>query len=150
MALLFVIRTWAAEEWRRAMAALAPDLDLRVWPDHMGDPGEVYYAVAWLPPPNVLRGLPNLKVIFSLGAGVDAILADRTLPGTIPIVRVVDADLTMRMSEYVVLHVLMHHRQQRRRPIRAREVDGGGRPGPIVAANDVRDARDLVKIAWQK
>jgi glyoxylate/hydroxypyruvate reductase A len=114
MALLFVIRTWAAEEWRRAMAALAPDLDLRVWPDHMGDPGEVYYAVAWLPPPNVLRGLPNLKVIFSLGAGVDAILADRTLPGTIPIVRVVDADLTMRMSEYVVLHVLMHHRQQRR------------------------------------
>ena len=63
---------------------------------------------------NVLRGLPNLKVIFSLGAGVDAILNDPTLPEAMPIVRVNEPDLTMRMTEYVVLHVLMHHRQQRR------------------------------------
>jgi glyoxylate/hydroxypyruvate reductase A len=32
----------------------------------------------------------------------------------IPIVRVNDDDLTKRMTEYIVLHVLMHHRQQRR------------------------------------
>ena len=62
------------------MRGLAPDMDLRVWPDRMGDPAEIDYAVAWLPPANVLRGLPNLKVIFSLGAGVDAILKDPTLP----------------------------------------------------------------------
>ena len=75
---------------------------------------DIDYAVAWLPPANVLRALPNLKVIFSLGAGVDAILSDPTLPDDVPIVRVNEPDLTMRMSEYVVLHVLMHHRQQRR------------------------------------
>ena len=63
---------------------------------------------------NVLNSLPNLKVIFSLGAGVDAILKDPTLPDGVPIARVNDPDLTMRMTEYVVLHVLMHHRQQRR------------------------------------
>jgi glyoxylate/hydroxypyruvate reductase len=62
----------------------------------------------------VLRNLPNLKIIFSLGAGVDAILKDTTLPARVPIVRVNSDDLTMRMTEYVVLHVLMHHRQQRR------------------------------------
>jgi glyoxylate/hydroxypyruvate reductase A len=49
-----------------------------------------------------------------LGAGVDAILKDPTLPASIPIVRVNDDDLTKRMTEYIVLHVLLHHRQQRR------------------------------------
>jgi glyoxylate/hydroxypyruvate reductase A len=114
MALLYLIPTWPTDVWTGAMRALAPDLDLRVWPDKLGNPADIAYAVAWLPPANVLRGLPNLKVIFSLGAGVDAILRDATLPDDIPIVRVNDPDLTMRMSEYVVLHVLMHHRQQRR------------------------------------
>ncbi|MGE3831094.1 MAG: 2-hydroxyacid dehydrogenase, partial [Parvibaculaceae bacterium] len=96
------------------MHALDPELDIRVWPDKMGKPEDIEYAVAWLPPPNVLRSLPNLKVIFSLGAGVDAILKDPTLPDDVPIGRVNEPDLTMRMTEYVVLHVLMHHRQQRR------------------------------------
>jgi glyoxylate/hydroxypyruvate reductase len=54
----------------------------------------------------------HLKVIFSLGAGVDHVVADPHLPD-VPVVRIVDADLTMRMTEYVVLHVLMNHRRQR-------------------------------------
>lgn len=113
MAFLFVIPTWPAGAWKTAMQRVEPALDVRVWPD-VGDASQIEYAAAWLPPANVLRGLPNLKVIFSLGAGVDAILKDPTLPDGIPIVRVNDDDLTMRMTEYVVLHVLMHHRQQRR------------------------------------
>src|SRR5205823_13197855 len=52
-----------------------------------------------------------LKVIFNLGAGVDALMADRSLP-KVPLVRVAVDDLTGRMTEYVVLHVLMHHRQE--------------------------------------
>jgi glyoxylate/hydroxypyruvate reductase len=52
-------------------------------------------------------------VLFSLGAGVDHLMGDPKLPN-VPIVRVVDEDLTNRMSEYVVLHCLMHLRQQRR------------------------------------
>jgi len=114
MALLYLAPTWPVDVWTRALRKHAPDLDIRVWPDRMGDPADINYAVAWLPPANVLRGLPNLKVIFSLGAGVDAVLKDPTLPADTPIVRVNEPDLTMRMSEYVVLHVLMHHRQQRR------------------------------------
>ncbi len=57
--------------------------------------------------------MPRLKAIFSLGAGVDHVVADPGLPD-VPVVRIVDPDLTMRMTEYVVLHVLMHHRRQRR------------------------------------
>jgi glyoxylate/hydroxypyruvate reductase A len=114
MALLYLIRNWPVELWAGEMRKLAPDLDVRVWPDQAGELADIRYAVVWLPPPNVLHALPNLKVIFSLGAGVDAILNDPAVPGNIPVVRVNEPDLTMRMTEYVVLQVLMHHRQQRR------------------------------------
>jgi len=50
-------------------------------------------------------------VIFNLGAGVDALMVDSTLPD-LPLVRVAVSDLTERMTEYVVLHALMHHRQE--------------------------------------
>jgi glyoxylate/hydroxypyruvate reductase A len=114
MALLYLTPTWPTDVWTNSMRKLAPGMDIRVWPDKMGNAADIRYAVAWLPPANVLKSLPNLSVIFSLGAGVDAILSDPTLPESTPIVRVNEPDLTMRMTEYVVLHVLMHHRQQRR------------------------------------
>ena len=45
-----------------------------------------------------------------MGAGVDALLGDPSLPD-VPLVRYVDPDLTGRMVEYVTLHVLYHHRR---------------------------------------
>jgi glyoxylate/hydroxypyruvate reductase A len=114
MALAYVLPNWPVEDWTAAMRRLAPDLDLRVWPDQIGRLDDIRYVACWKPPPGVIAGFPNLAAIFNLGAGVDAILADATLPAEVPIVRVNDGDLTMRMTEYVVLHVLMHHRRQRR------------------------------------
>ena len=70
------------------------------------------YALSWR---HARRRSPicrNLKAIFSLGAGVDHVLVDPRLPEA-PIVRVVDPDLTARMSEWVVLQVLLHFRQFR-------------------------------------
>jgi glyoxylate/hydroxypyruvate reductase A len=60
----------------------------------------------------LLQDFPNLKAIFSLGAGVDGVLRDARLP-RVPVVRIVDPELTMRMVEYVTLYVLMHHRRHR-------------------------------------
>ncbi len=108
----FVTPTWPTTQWIAAMKQAAPQLQVRAWPD-VGALADVHYAAAWLPPADVLKSFPNLKVIFSLGAGVDAILKDPTLPQGVPIVRVNDPDLTNRMSEYIVLQVLLHHRQQR-------------------------------------
>jgi glyoxylate/hydroxypyruvate reductase A len=113
MAFLFISPTWNTTVWASAMKRVAPRLDVRVWPG-VGRAEDISYAAAWLPPPDVVKSLPNLKAIFSLGAGVDAILMDPTLPPDTPIVRVNEPDLTMRMTEYVVLQVLIHHRQQRR------------------------------------
>jgi glyoxylate/hydroxypyruvate reductase A len=87
------------------------------WPIHalddVPDPNEVRYVAAWKHPHGGLARFAHLRAVFSLGAGVDHVLADPDLPPDVPIVRVVDPDLTARMSEWVVLHVLMHHRQQR-------------------------------------
>jgi glyoxylate/hydroxypyruvate reductase len=110
---VFITPTWDGKTWANRMRTARPQMHVRVWPE-MGRVEDISYAAAWLPPPDVVKSLPNLKVIFSLGAGVDAILGDPTLPKDVPIVRVNDPDLTNRMSEYVVMHCLMHMRQQRR------------------------------------
>ena len=57
------------------------------------DPAEVHYAAVWKPQPGELAAFPNLRVIFNLGAGVDALMADRSLPD-VPLVRVAVTDLT--------------------------------------------------------
>src|SRR5256714_12065702 len=80
-------------------------------PDDMIDATAVRYAAVWKPKAGALSGFPNLEVIFNLGAGVDAVVSDLTLP-PVPLVRVAVDDLTRRMTEYVVMHVLMQHRRQ--------------------------------------
>ncbi|ATN32470.1 glyoxylate/hydroxypyruvate reductase A [Rhizobium sp. ACO-34A] len=68
------------------------------------------YAVVWKPDPALFSRMPDLKVIFSGGAGVDHILTAYELPD-VPIVRFVDRSLTDRMSEWVVLQCLTHLRR---------------------------------------
>ena len=77
------------------------------------DRDSIRYALSWRHPPGALKDLPNLRVILSLGAGVDHLFTDPALPDR-PIARVVDPDLTNRMSEWVVMHALVHLRQLRR------------------------------------
>ena len=112
MALLFY-STWDdAERWTAAIKAELPDLDCRVWPDGTGDAKDIEYALVWRPKPGMLRAFPNLKAIFSLGAGVDHLLGDgMELPDGVPVVRMVDPGLTAGMSEYVVYWTLHHHRK---------------------------------------
>lgn len=78
-------------------------------PEGARDPS-IRYAVVWKQKPNVLASLPNLRAIFSVGAGVDHLFADPGLPD-VPIVRVVAENLTQYMREYIVWRVLDHHRQ---------------------------------------
>jgi glyoxylate/hydroxypyruvate reductase len=111
-AILLAITGWNPADWDSRLRAAAPARDVRSWPDRVGEKADVAYACTWKAPPGLLSQFPNLKAIFSLGAGVDHLLRDPALPA-VPVVRIVDPDLTMRMTEYVVLHVLMHHRRVR-------------------------------------
>ena len=88
---------------------LSAEREVTLEPDGPADPS-IRYAVVWKQKPNLLSRLPNLRAIFSIGAGVDHIVADKTVPD-VPIVRVVADNLTQYMTEYVVWRVLDHHRQ---------------------------------------
>jgi glyoxylate/hydroxypyruvate reductase A len=111
MTLLVTITGWEVEPWLERFRRLLPDKRV-VTPDDSFARDDVTYVATWKHPSGALKDLPRLRAVFSLGAGVDHVFADPDLP-KVPIVRVIDPDLTMRMSEWVVLHVLMHHRQQR-------------------------------------
>lgn len=109
MSILVAIDGWDVASWVERFQRLFPERRVAT----LGEPfdrREVHYVVSWKHPHGALSGLPNLAAIFSLGAGVDHIVSDPRLPDA-PVVRVVDEDLTTRMSEYVVLHALAHLRQ---------------------------------------
>jgi glyoxylate/hydroxypyruvate reductase A len=112
LSLLIAVTDWDPAPWLARLRELLPGRAF-VTPATLADPAAVHYAMSWRHRAGALADLPSLRVIFSLGAGVDHVLADPLLPKT-PIVRVVDPDLTARMSEWVVLQVLLHHRQFRR------------------------------------
>jgi len=96
--------------WRAAVHRHFPDAELFVWGEDDVDLGAIDYALVWNPEPGVLATLSNVKAIFNLGAGVDALLKDATLPRTVPIVRLVDPRLASGMMEYIVHWVLHFHR----------------------------------------
>lgn len=133
MALLIACSS-RAEQFATEILALDPELDIRVAPD-AGDVAGIDTALVWQPPPGLLRTLPNLKLIVSVGAGVDALVGDPTLP-YVPLVRFVDPDLTGRMVEYIALNVLYHHRRMAEfRELQTRRV---WEYLPEPAAQDVR------------
>ena len=102
---------WSPARWKARFDDVCRDRRVLLLPLPGFDPAQVHYAAVWTPRPGELAGFPNLRAIFNLGAGVDALMADRSLPD-VPLVRVAVSDLTDRMAEYVVLHVLLHHRQE--------------------------------------
>ncbi|MEP0324389.1 2-hydroxyacid dehydrogenase [Bauldia litoralis] len=109
-AILIASGPWDPVPWAAAVRALTPGRAVHIWPD-LPDPETIGYLMAWQPPPEAFRAVPNLRAIFSLGAGVERIVFVDDLPD-VPIARIVSDDLTQRMTEWVVLQVLLHHRQQ--------------------------------------
>jgi glyoxylate/hydroxypyruvate reductase len=111
-AILLAVDGPQAAEYERILRGHFAGRDIRVWPDRIGDPADVAYGCVWRAPHGLLAQFPNLKVIFNLGAGADHTLADPALPD-LPLARAANLNLSMRVTEYCVLHALMFHRRQR-------------------------------------
>lgn len=111
--LLFVVPVNWAPLWEGQIQAADPSLVIKVHGRDEYAPDDVDYALSFRPPPGLFKSLPNLKAVFSLGAGVDGFLLDSSYPRHVPLVRFVNKWLTLEMAQYTVLHTLMHHRQQR-------------------------------------
>lgn len=106
--ILLSLSDWAPDVWKKQFAEIAPER-IVVTPDDNVAREDIRYALVWKQKPGSLQNLPNLEVIFSLGAGVDHVFHDPFIP-EVPLVRIISDDLTMRMTEYVVWQVLDHHR----------------------------------------
>lgn len=74
------------------------------------DDGAIDAAIVANPPPGSLAGLPRLRLIQSLWAGVDRLLADPTLPEGVPLARMVDPAMNAAMAETALWAVLSLHR----------------------------------------
>ena len=109
MSILLAIGNWDYDEWNARIAGALPDHRVVNLPDDP-DLSDIRYVLRWKGERGLFQRLSALEVIFSLGAGVDHLIGEPDLPD-VPVVRVVDPDLTGRMTEWVVLQVLFHHRQ---------------------------------------
>jgi len=109
-AILVAVDGPQAAQWAELFRARGEGRPVRLWPE-IGDASDVEIACVWRAPHGLLATLPNLRLIVNLAAGVDHLLADPNLPD-VPIVRAAHADLSMRVTEYVVLHTLRYHRRQ--------------------------------------
>lgn len=85
-----------------------PSLAIATWPDPRCLEAEV--AVCWNAPPGVYARMPNLKLVHSIAAGVDNVVAGQDI-GTLPVCRVVDPMLAEGMLQFVLWGVLHFHRQ---------------------------------------
>jgi len=108
MVLLVNTPTENGDAWRAQFRKLDPALEVRVWPD-TGTLDEIDVVVAWRTAPGDLARYPKLRAVFSLGAGVDGLLADPQFPRQVPLVRMIDPNLGVLMTEYVLATVLRHH-----------------------------------------
>ncbi|WP_261640778.1 2-hydroxyacid dehydrogenase [Erwinia mallotivora] len=108
MTLLYKSSAERGQRWAALLAEWAPEIAFRQWPD-IGDPLLVEYLVAWQPPDNLMQQFPNLRVLFSVGAGADQFDYHR-LPPELPVVRMIEPGLTQGMVEYITWSVLGLHR----------------------------------------
>jgi glyoxylate/hydroxypyruvate reductase A len=97
------------QKWKKEFESIAPEIPLEIGIEAQY-PDEVVCAMVWKQKRNALTRFKNLKLIFSMGAGVDHVLEDDTIPKDIPICRVVDPQMAFSMSNYVLMAVLNHHR----------------------------------------
>lgn len=109
MSLVYYSEVDPPRPWVEALRAADPALEVRVFPE-CGPEDAVEAALAWKAPPGFYRRFPNLRLIVNLGAGVDDIVRDPTLPEGIPITRISDPEMARMMAQYVLTAVMRHFR----------------------------------------
>lgn len=107
MKIIFCCSDTKPEPWLAGLRAALPAARVELW-----QPGAAPadYAVVWSPPQQFFDQQPQLKAVFNIGAGVDALLKLR-LPSNTTLVRLDDAGMAVQMAEYVCHAVIRHFRE---------------------------------------
>jgi glyoxylate/hydroxypyruvate reductase A len=107
MRITFCCTDTKAEAWLAGLRSVLPQASVQVWAP--GAP-PADYALVWAPPQQFLDEQPQLKAVFNIGAGVDALMQLR-LPHASKIVRLDDAGMSVQMAEYVCHALIRHFRE---------------------------------------
>lgn len=107
MKIYFCCTDFKAEPWLAALRTALPQAEIEVWAPGAG-PAD--YAVVWAPPQAFLDEQPQIKALFNIGAGVDA-LTQLRLPPQTKLVRLDDAGMSVQMAEYVTHALIRHFRE---------------------------------------
>ncbi len=94
-----------AADWLQALSSALPE---ETWLSARSPASDAQIDVAVVanPAPGSLQGLPGLRLIQSLWAGVDRLLLDATLPPGVPLARMVDPAMNQAMAETALWAVL--------------------------------------------
>ena len=107
MKIIFCGADIPAEPWLAGLRKALPAAQVDLW-----QPGaaQADHAVVWAPPQQFFEEQPQLRGVFNIGAGVDALLKLR-LPPQAVVVRLDDAGMSVQMAEYVCHAVIRHFRE---------------------------------------
>ena len=110
MSLLLIAPNRDLNELSEELSRLDSNLEVEIWPKvKLKD--RVTFAVAWNHPKNILGNYPNLKSVSSLGAGINHLLNDESIPENVHLARLITSSLKDQMAEYVLQSILSyrHH-----------------------------------------
>ena len=105
MSILLIARQRDMRPYKDEMLKCDPNVEVEVWPD-VKHKDRVTMAVAWKHPEGVLGGFKNLRAVSSLGAGVEHLLRDSSIPEGVVLTRVVPPSLISDMSDYLISALL--------------------------------------------
>lgn len=92
------------EEWQRNLQKLLPETKVEVYPI-ISNPEDVEFIATWKPHKDYIKEFPNLKVVQSVGAGIDHLLHTE-IPDSVKVTRIVDSALKQEMFEHVLACVM--------------------------------------------
>ena len=96
--------------WVKHFEIISEDINIFIWPD-IPNYDIIDCVCLWKHPKGSLAKFKNLKLIYSMGAGVDHIVYDHSLPQNIPVCRISDEKLAFSMSNYIITAVMYYHRR---------------------------------------
>lgn len=101
MSILLVANNRNMVPFKDELQRLDPNLDVEIWPE-CRSPERVQFIIAWDQARHFFSQFPNLRVVSSMGAGVEHLVGDPDLPESVTITRIVDSSLQEQIRDYVV------------------------------------------------
>ncbi len=113
MSIVLICNNKDAKPWAEGLRLALPDTSVEIFPE-VKNKASITFAVCWKPKPGDLQQFPSLKVVQSLGAGVEHILQTTTIAPTLRLCRIVDPGLANDMWEFTLAAVMSHLKKLRR------------------------------------